>query len=155
MGKKERELKLLSDKENDLKQLLNEYEAKTVDDKAMRCAIKEIGKSFKSQRGEILKTEKMARKKMKKVRKKEKRMKRKQKKQGKRMKKEQKQWIAKVEHEEETKEDFVDEEFVEINSNKMNDETSTDYSECGCDDENCKEIEGTNDDEFTMIFGEF
>merc|ERR1712083_461997 len=103
----------------------------------------------------------MARKKMKKVRKKEKRIKRKQRKQG---KKEKKQCIVKEDgngavFEDETKENFAD-EFVEISADKMdlvqveNDGTSTDYSEGG-DDENSKEIEGTNDDEFALIFGEF
>merc|ERR1712228_1146548 len=41
-AKKERELKLLSDKENDLMHLLNEYNAKNIDDKALRLKIKQI-----------------------------------------------------------------------------------------------------------------
>merc|ERR1712228_168585 len=86
-AKKERELKLLSDKENDLMHLLNEYNAKNIDDKALRLKIKQIAKSFNAQRKEMQKMNKLKRKKQKKVRKKEKKMKRKQKKKKKKKKK--------------------------------------------------------------------
>merc|ERR1712228_850708 len=77
------ELKLLSDKENDLMHLLNEYNAKNIDDKALRLKIKQIAKSFNAQRKEMQKMNKLKRKKQKKVRKKEKKMKRRQKKKAK------------------------------------------------------------------------
>merc|ERR1712228_198040 len=64
-AKKERELKLLSDKENDLMHLLNEYNAKNIDDNALRLKIKQIAKSFNAQRKEMQKMNKLKRKKQK------------------------------------------------------------------------------------------
>jgi len=68
--KKERELKLLAEKEGDLVRLLNEYNGNKVDDKALRVQIKQIAKSFKVQRKEMKKSDKMKRKKRKKMAKK-------------------------------------------------------------------------------------
>merc|ERR1711897_2946 len=71
--KKERELKLLAEKEGDLVRLLNDYNGNKVDDKALRVQIKQIAKSFKMQRKEMKKCDKRQRKEDKEWRKQDKR----------------------------------------------------------------------------------
>ena len=65
--KKERELKLLNEKENELQRLLGKYNTQNVDDKVLRLKIKQIAKSFNAQRKEMRKMDKMRRKKEKKM----------------------------------------------------------------------------------------
>jgi len=48
--RKERELKMLNEKENDLMRLLNEYDAQSIDDKELRIKLKAIAQSFNGQR---------------------------------------------------------------------------------------------------------
>merc|ERR1712154_685056 len=82
--RKERELKLLAEKEGDLVRLMNEYNlGRTMDDKALKFQIRQIAKSFKMQRKEMKKCDKKQRKKEKKWRKKEKKMARRERKQWK------------------------------------------------------------------------
>merc|ERR1711933_597241 len=71
--RRERELKLLAEKEGDLVRLLNEYNGNKVDDKALRVQIKQIAKSFKMQRKEMKMCDKRQRKEDKKWRKHDKR----------------------------------------------------------------------------------
>merc|ERR1711933_620916 len=78
--RKERELKLLAEKEGDLVRLLNEYNGNKVDDKALRVQIKQIAKSFKMQRKEMKKCDKRQRKEDKKWRKHDKKMQRRERK---------------------------------------------------------------------------
>merc|ERR1712228_589250 len=135
------ELKLLSDKENDLMHLLNEYNAKNIDDKALRLKIKQIAKSFNAQRKEMQKMNKLKRKKQKKVRKKEKKMKRRQ----------------KNKNGDDDEKEETDDEFVEIDAETFEDSvdgSSTTYSE---GDDETKDVEpGTDElDEFDCLFEGF
>merc|ERR1712173_75394 len=71
--RKERELKMLNEKENDLMRLLNEYDAQSIDDKVLRIKLRAIAQSFNGQRKCLRKENKKMRKKQKRERKKEKR----------------------------------------------------------------------------------
>merc|ERR1712130_1090305 len=152
--KKERELKLLNEKENDLMHLLNEYNAKNIDDKALRLKIKQIAKSFNSQRKEMRKLNKL---KQKKGRKKEKKMKRRQKKNAKKRKNKKENDVI-VDNDDEKKEETND-EFVKINAETFEDsedESLTIYSE-GDENESNDFIEPGTDiyDEFDCLFEGF
>merc|ERR1712039_815314 len=70
--RKERELKMLNEKENDLMRLLNEYDAQSIDDKELRIKLRAIAQSFNGQRKCLRKENKKIRKKQKRERKKEK-----------------------------------------------------------------------------------
>jgi len=157
--KKERELKLLSDKEGDLMHLLNEYNAQNVDDKALRLKIKQIAKSFNAQRKEMQKKNKLKRKKEKKIRKKEKKMKQREKKKKNKNKKGN-DAVFNDEKKEETELATNEEEFVEIDAETLEeseDGSSTIYSEGGdeFDDDDDNEVEPGNEDEFDLIFEGF
>merc|ERR1712173_233066 len=71
--RKERELKMLNEKENDLMRLLNDYELDKIDDKVLRIKLRAIAQSFNGQRKCLRKENKKMRKKQKRERKKEKR----------------------------------------------------------------------------------
>merc|ERR1712039_316953 len=88
--RKERELKMLNEKENDLMRLLNEYDAQSIDDKVLRIKLKAIAQSFNGQRKCLRKENKKMRKKQKRERKKEKKMIRRERKQAKRQNKKRK-----------------------------------------------------------------
>jgi len=81
--RKERELKMLNEKENDLIRLSNEYELDEIDDKVLRIKLKAIAQSFNGQRKCLRKENKKMRKKQKRERKKEKKMIRREKKKAK------------------------------------------------------------------------
>merc|ERR1712048_20313 len=88
--RKERELKMLNEKENDLMRLLNEYDLDEIDDKVLRIKLKAIAQSFNGQRKCLRKENKKMRKKQKRERKKEKKMIRRERKKAKRQNKKKK-----------------------------------------------------------------
>merc|ERR1712048_1421438 len=88
--RKERELKLLNEKENDLMRLLNEYDAQSIDDKVLRIKLRAIAQSFNGQRKCLRKENKKMHKKQKRERKKEKKMIRRERKKAKRQNKKRK-----------------------------------------------------------------
>merc|ERR1712204_77259 len=109
--RKERELQMFVEKENDLLRLLNDYDSQSIDDKVLRTQIKQIGQAFNAQRKVLRKDRKKMRKQQKRMRKKEKKMNRREKKRVKRDNKKKNESVI----------EFDDEKNEEIELN--NDET--------------------------------
>jgi len=157
--RKERELQMFVEKENDLLRLLNDYDSQSIDDKVLRTQIKQIGQAFSAQRKVLRKDKKKMRKQQKRMRKKEKKMNRREKKRVKRDNKKKNESVIVFDDEKKEEIELNNDETMSA-SEETEDGSSTDYSEGGDDLTNddmlqTNEVEGSLDDEFVKIFEGF